>query len=175
MNNQIFENLRAIRKKQGKSLEEVSSSIGIDISSLSRVETKKSPNVSFETIYNLSRYYDISLEKLVAGDINRDHFIDEEAEEIIISKEELPYYQVVKEAKKEGLSPKETKVIIDLFRKISCAAQISNVQDEFVQLAYRVKSTGISKEKFKYMIEFLIKNEELKSDDKGVEDDEENI
>lgn len=167
MNNLIFENLRFIRKKQGKSLEEVASSIGIDISSLSRIETKKSPNVSFETIFNLSRYYNISLEKLVAEDINDDDLIDEESEKIIISEEELPYYEIIETAKKENFTVKETKAIMDLFKKISAAAQANNSQDEFSKLAFKAKANGVSEEKFQNMIDFLIKNEELEKKYKG--------
>lgn len=161
MNNQVWDNLRAIRKKQNKSLEEVAAAVEIDASSLSRIETKNSPNVSFEKIYELSRYYNVSLEELVSGDIKKENIIDEEPDKIVVSKNEIPYYRVVQEAKKEGLSPEETKTIIDLFRKISAAAQSADIKDQYYQIAYKAKSNGVSEDKFKNMVEYLIKNEEL--------------
>jgi len=161
MNNQVWDNLRAIRKKQNKSLEEVAADVGIDSSSLSRIETKNSPNVSFEKIYELSRYYNVSLEKLVSENINEENLIDEESDEIIISESELPYYRVIREAKKEGLSPEETKTIINLFKKISAAAQSADIKDQYYKLAYKAKSNGVPEDKFKNMVEYMIKNEEL--------------
>jgi len=161
MNNQIWDNLRAVRKQQNKSLEEVAEALEMDASSLSRIETKKSQNVSFEKIYELSRYYNVSLEKLVSGDIKRENIIDEEPDEIVISKNELPYYRVVQEAKSEGLTAEEAKIIISLFKKIAAAAQAGNTQDTYSKIAYRAKDAGLSESKFQNMVEYLIKNEEL--------------
>jgi transcriptional regulator with XRE-family HTH domain len=161
MDNQVWDNLRAIRKQQNKSLEKVALDLGMDASSLSRIETKNSPNVSFEKIYELSRYYNVSLEKLVSENINEENLIDEESDEIIISESELPYYRVIREAKKEGLSPEETKTIINLFKKISAAAQSADIKDQYYKLAYKAKSNGVPEDKFKNMVEYMIKNEEL--------------
>jgi len=161
MNNQVWDNLRAIRKKQNKSLESVAKDLGMAASGLSRIETKNSPNVSFEKIYELSRYYNVSLEKLVSGDIKRENIIDEEPDEIVISKNELPYYRVVQEAKSEGLTAEEAKIIISLFKKIAAAAQAGNTQDTYSKIAYRAKDAGLSESKFQNMVEYLIKNEEL--------------
>jgi transcriptional regulator with XRE-family HTH domain len=133
----------------------------MDASSLSRIETKNSPNVSFEKIYELSRYYNVSLDKLVSGDIEEENFIEEEPDKIVVSKNELPYYRVVQEAKSEGLSPEETKFIIKLFRKITGEIQGRNIADEYMKTAYMAKSQGVSESKFKNMVEYLIKNEEL--------------
>ena len=161
MDNQVWDNLRAIRKQQNKSLEKVALDLGMDASSLSRIETKNSPNVSFEKIYELSKYYNVSLDSLVSGDIEGENYIDEESDKIVVSKNELPYYRVVQEAKSEGLSPEETKTIIDLFRKISAAAHSADLKDQYYKLAYKAKSNGVSEDKFKNMVEYLIRDEEI--------------
>jgi transcriptional regulator with XRE-family HTH domain len=161
MNNRVWDNLRAIRKKQNKSLEEVAAAVEIDASSLSRIETKNSPNVSFEKIYELSRYYNVSLDRLVSGDIEGENFIEKDQDKIVVSKNELPYYRVVQAAKSEGLSPEETEVIINLFKKIAAVAQAGNIRDEYCKLANKAKANGVSEFKFKNMVEYLIKNEEL--------------
>lgn len=161
MNDQIWDNLRAIRKKQNRSLESVAEDLEMDASSLSRIETKNSPNVSFEKIYELSKYYNVSLDRLASGDIEEENFIDEEPDKIVVSKNELPYYRVVQEAKNEGLTAEETKTIINLFKKIAAVAQAGNIRDEYCKLANKAKSNGVSKDKFKNMIEYMIKNEEL--------------
>lgn len=161
MNDQIWDNLRAIRKKQNRSLESVAEDLEMDASSLSRIETKNSPNVSFEKIYELSKYYNVSLDNLVSGDINDENIIDKEQDKIIISKNELPYYRVIQEAQKNGLSVKETKFIIKLFRKITGEIQGRNIADEYMKTAYMAKSHGVSESKFQNMVEYLIKNEEL--------------
>ena len=161
MNDQIWDNLRAIRKKQNRSLESVAEDLEMDASSLSRIETKNSPNVSLEKIYELSKYYNVSLDRLVSGDIEEENFIDEEPEKIVVSKNELPYYRVIQEAKSEGLSPEETKTIISLFKKIAATAQAGNTQDTYSKIAYKAKDAGLSESKFQNMVEYLIKNEEL--------------
>jgi len=161
LDNQIWSNFKKIRKKRGESLEQVASAIGINSSSLSRIENSKSPNVSFSTIYDLSRYYDIGIEKLISGDIEeKEELTSDKPDEIIVSEKDLPYYRVVLAAKNEGLSVVDTKTIIKLFKKISAAAQAANERDEFAKLAFRAKSSGLSREKFKNMVDFLIKNEE---------------
>jgi len=161
LDNQIWSNFKKIRKKRGESLEQVASAIGINSSSLSRIENGKSPNVSFSTIYDLSRYYDISIEKLISGDIGeKEELTSDNNDEIIVSEKELPYYRVVLAATNEGLSPEETQTIINLFRKISAAAQAANERDEFAKLAFKAKSRGLSIEKFQNMIDFMVKNEE---------------
>ena len=132
--------------------------IGINSSSLSRIENRKNPNVSFSTIYDLSRYYDLSLEKILSGDIEEHKSYN--SDKIIVSEKELPYYRVVLAAKNEGLSVVDTRTIIKLFKKISATAQAANARDQYSKNAFRAKSHGISEEKFKNMVDFLIRNEE---------------
>ena len=163
MNNQVWDNLRAIRKQQNKSLEEVAAAVEMDASSLSRIETKNSPNVSFEKIYELSRYYNVSLEKLVSGDINSENIIDEEPDQIVVSKNELPYYRVVRAAIKEGLTVQQTRELISLFRKITSEIKRRNIPDEYCKQALKAKGEGISKSEFKSMVDILIQNRETKS------------
>lgn len=161
MDKQIWSNFKKVRKRKGESLEKVGKAIGINSSSLSRIENSKSPNVSFSTIYDLSRYYDISIEKLISGDIEeKEELISDNPDEIIVSEKELPYYRVAKEAKNEGLSVDETRTIIQLFKKISATAQAANARDQYSKIAFRAKSNGISEEKFKNMVDFMIRNEE---------------
>lgn len=162
MDKQIWSNFKKIRNKKGLSLKQVAKQIGINSSSLSRIENGKNPNVSFSTIYDLSRYYEVGLEKILSGDIDEeeDSTLQNE-EENIITKKELPYYRVAKEAKNKGLSVDETRTIIQLFKKISATAQAANVQDEYSKIAYMAKSNGISEEKFKNMVDFMIRNEEV--------------
>lgn len=161
MDKQIWSNFKKIRKRKGESLEKVGKAIGINSSSLSRIENAKSPNVSFSTMLNLSRYYEVGLEKIISGDIEKDEdSTAQNEEENIITKKELPYYRVAKEAKNEGLSVDETRTIIQLFTKISATAQAANARDQYSKIAFRAKSNGISEEKFKNMVDFMIRNEE---------------
>jgi len=156
MDNQIWENLRKIRKNKNKSLKEVSNSIGINTSSLSRIETGNSPSVSFETIYNLADYYNVSLEKLATSNINEENLSDKDTDEITISREEMPYYSLAIEAKKEGLSVEDTKNLILLFRKITSEIQRRNIKDKYFDLALKAKGNGISEAEFSSMVDILI-------------------
>ncbi|PTV94441.1 transcriptional regulator with XRE-family HTH domain [Halanaerobium saccharolyticum] len=160
MDNQIWENLRKIRKNKNKSLKEVSNSIGINTSSLSRIETGNSPSVSFETIYNLADYYNVSLEKLATSNINEENLSDKDTDEITISREEMPYYSLAIEAKKEGLSVEDTKNLILLFRKITSEIQRRNIKDKYFDLALKAKGNGISEAEFSSMVDIMIKNKE---------------
>lgn len=164
MNNQIWNNLREIRKSKGLSLEQVAKEINIAPSSLSRLENSKSPNVSFKTIFDLSRYYDISLEKIISGKIeeNKD-FIYDNTEEITVSEEERPYYNMAMEARNEGLTVQQTRELISLFKKITSEIQRRNIPDEYCSLALKAKGHGISRSEFKSMVDILINNRDTKS------------
>ncbi len=59
------------------------------------------------------------------------------------------------------MSPDEAKIIINLFRKISAAAKSADIKDDYCKYAFKAKSSGVSEDKFKNMVEYLIKGEEL--------------
>jgi transcriptional regulator with XRE-family HTH domain len=162
MDNQIWENLRLLRKDKNKSLKDVSEDLGIDLSYLSRLERGENKNVSFEKIYNLASYYNVTIEQLVNNDLNNfdlSNYDQNIYKENLIQKEDIHYIKLIKAAKSENISPSEAEVIIKLFKKISATAHSSNIKDEYSKYAYKAKESGVSKEKFKNMIEFLIKNE----------------
>ncbi|PTX14826.1 Transcriptional regulator, contains XRE-family HTH domain [Halanaerobium congolense] len=162
MDNQIWENLRLLRKDKNKSLKDVSEDLGIDLSYLSRLERGENKNVSFEKIYNLASYYNVTIEQLVNNDLNNfdlSNYDKNIYKENLIQKEDIHYIKLIKAAKSENISPSEAEVIIKLFKKISATAHSSNIKDEYSKYAYKAKESGVSKEKFKNMIEFLIKNE----------------
>ena len=163
MNNEMWSNLRKIRKKQNKSLEEVAEEVGLNASSLSRIETGKSAGVSFKTIYDLSRYYGVTLEKIVSEKIEDEEKVSNDQKKIVISQDELPYYRVVQEAKNEGLTAEETKTIISMFKRIAAVAQAGNIRDEYCKLANKAKANGVSEFKFQNMVEYLITNERLEN------------
>jgi transcriptional regulator with XRE-family HTH domain len=158
--NHIWANLKKIRNEKNESLERVSRKIGIAPSSLSRLENGKSPNVSFSTIYDLSRYYNVSLEKIISGNMESEGSILGTTKEVKVSEGELPYYQVAKNAKKEGLTVQQTQELISLFRKITSEIQRKNIPDEYCNLAMKAKGHGISKSEFKSMVDILIQNKE---------------
>jgi transcriptional regulator with XRE-family HTH domain len=142
------------------SLEEVAREIEIAPSSLSRLENGKSPNVSFSTIYDLCSYYNVSLEKIVSEDMESEEYIPDNTEKVTVSEEEMPYYQVAKEARDEGLTVQQTRELILLFKKITSEIQRRNIPDEYCSLALKAKGYGISKSEFKSMVDILIQNKE---------------
>jgi len=163
MDNRIWTNLRVLRKYNNKALKEVSEELGIDSSYLSRLERGENKNVSFEKIYNLASYYDVTIEQLVNEDLNNkdlNHYDKNDYKENFIQREDIHYIKLIKAAKSENITPSEAEIIITLFKKISAAAQSSNIKDEYYKYAYKAKANGVSKEKFQNMIDFLIKNEE---------------
>jgi transcriptional regulator with XRE-family HTH domain len=158
VNNEIWSNLRKVRKSQNKSLEDVAENVGLNTSSLSRIETGNSTSVSFKKIYDLSRYYNVSLEKLATGSIEEKNLYDKDSDGITVSKEEMPYYSLAIEAKKEGLSVKDTKNLILLFKRITSEIQRRNIQDEYYNQALKAKGNGISEAEFSSMVDILIKS-----------------
>jgi transcriptional regulator with XRE-family HTH domain len=163
LNDRIWANLKKIRNDKNKSLEEVATEIGINPSSLSRIENSKSPNVSFSTIYDLCSYYNVSLEKITSENMGSEEFIPDKTERVIVSDEELPYYKVAKAAKNEGLTVKQTRELILLFKKITSEIKRSNISDEYCSLALKAKGHGISRSEFKSMVDILIHNRDTKS------------
>ncbi|PTX14752.1 DNA-binding transcriptional regulator, XRE family [Halanaerobium congolense] len=160
MNDHIWANLKKIRNEKNMSLEEVAREIEIAPSSLSRLENGKSPNVSFSTIYDLCSYYNVSLEKIVSEDMESEEYIPDNTEKVTVSEEEMPYYQVAKEARDEGLTVQQTRELILLFKKITSEIQRRNIPDEYCSLALKAKGYGISKSEFKSMVDILIQNKE---------------
>jgi len=160
LNDHIWANLKKIRNEKNMSLEEVAREIEIAPSSLSRLENGKSPNVSFSTIYDLCSYYNVSLEKIVSEDMESEEYIPDNTEKVTVSEEEMPYYQVAKEARDEGLTVQQTRELILLFKKITSEIQRRNIPDEYCSLALKAKGYGISKSEFKSMVDILIQNKE---------------
>jgi len=163
LNDHIWANLKKIRNEKNMSLEEISREIGIAPSSLSRLENGKSPNVSFSTIYNLCSYYNVSLERIVSEDMESEEYIPDNTEKVTVSEEEMPYYKVVMEAKKEGLTVNQTQEIISLFKKITSEIQRRNIPDDYCNLALKLKGAGISRSEFRSIVDILIQNKDTKS------------
>lgn len=160
LNDHIWANLKKIRNEKNLSLEKVAKEIEIAPSSLSRLENGKSPNVSFSTVSKLTDFYNVSLEKITSRNMESNEYISDNTEKITVSEEEIPYYKVAMEAKKEGLTVNQTQEIILLFKKITSEIQRRNIPDEYCNLALKLKGAGISRSEFRSFVDIIIKNKE---------------
>ncbi|MGG3449601.1 helix-turn-helix domain-containing protein [Domibacillus aminovorans] len=97
----IGERIRELRIKKGLSLTELANRAGVAKSYISSVERQLQLNPSIQFLYKISRELDVTVEKLIHENNNKDEEID------------IEWLELAKEAMESGISKEQFKQFLE--------------------------------------------------------------
>jgi transcriptional regulator with XRE-family HTH domain len=104
----IGSRIKELREEKGISQKELSKVLNIASSNISKYETG-SLEINFETLLNLSKYFDVSLDYIFCStDVRKEDDL----------KIDIGYFTVSQEAYEKGITPEQLKAAMDFYMSV---------------------------------------------------------